>query len=174
MQKFSSFGRKKKQTKIRHRMVMLRRLQLWKIITLTIHSKCKQHNESKAPMGQLANRAENSCCRSLFANISEMFALIKSSPVSLLPNSCLVTKLFFVIAMKACCLLCCKIADFIEIPVKREQAPKDRSIQTSLKKYQWKRHQVPKYKLIQRKWGLWWKSFSKDRVVFYLPGQSLM
>ena len=28
MQKFSSFGRKKKQTKIRHRMVMLRRLQL--------------------------------------------------------------------------------------------------------------------------------------------------
>ena len=29
MQKFSSFGRKKKQTKIRHRMDMLRRLQLW-------------------------------------------------------------------------------------------------------------------------------------------------
>ena len=28
MQKFSSFGRKKKQTKIRHRMVTLRRLQL--------------------------------------------------------------------------------------------------------------------------------------------------
>ena len=27
MQKFSSFGRKKKQTKIRHRMVMLRHLQ---------------------------------------------------------------------------------------------------------------------------------------------------
>ena len=28
MQKFSSFGRKKKQTKIRHRMVMLQCLQL--------------------------------------------------------------------------------------------------------------------------------------------------
>ena len=28
MQKFSSFGRKKKQTKIRHRMVMLEGLQL--------------------------------------------------------------------------------------------------------------------------------------------------
>ena len=29
MQKFSSFGRKKKQTKIRHRMVMLEGLQLF-------------------------------------------------------------------------------------------------------------------------------------------------
>ena len=32
MQKFSSSGRKKKQTKIRHRMVMLRHLQLLLIV----------------------------------------------------------------------------------------------------------------------------------------------
>ena len=37
MQKFSSFGRKKKkQTKIRHRMVMLRHLQLLQIFTSSI------------------------------------------------------------------------------------------------------------------------------------------
>ena len=35
MQKFSSFGRKKKQTKIWHRMVMLQRLQLF-----LVHLKC--------------------------------------------------------------------------------------------------------------------------------------
>ena len=38
MQKFSSFGRKKKKTKIRHRMVMLRRLQLIHTVT-TINGK---------------------------------------------------------------------------------------------------------------------------------------
>ena len=46
MQKFSSFGRKKKQTKIQHRMVMLQRLQLinYNVITVLTGFGFMMHN----------------------------------------------------------------------------------------------------------------------------------
>ena len=68
MQKFSSFGRKKKQTKIRHRMVMLRGLQLF------LQRKNKNHCTYYASQSQ-----DNGVLEDLFAVCQEKWVALDTA-----------------------------------------------------------------------------------------------